>query len=45
MASTLTGKKQLLPAFLTCKIILFTTDAVIAMKINASVIKQIIKGF
>lgn len=45
MASTQTRKNQLLPAFLTSKIILFTTDIVIAMKTNASAIKQIIKGF
>lgn len=45
MASTLPGKKQLLPAFLTSKIILFTMDAVTAMKTNASAIKHIIKGF
>lgn len=45
MASTLTGKNQLLPVFLTSKINLFTIDAVIPMKTNVSGIKQILNGF
>lgn len=45
MGSTLTGQKQLLPAFQTSKIMQFMTDAVIVMKTNVSAIKNIIKGF